>query len=178
MEATPLHLDALIAQGAYGDVFHLPAADRVYKLFRRKPLDPEGRAVEAIFKAEMKAYEIAAGISSLAPHIPGFFGPVTVAEVLDTTQAVVSDRYHLNQCYALEFLPGEVRKWCATPDCYHTRLEALLDQFCEAGIEYVGDADVWNWENPSQTKLLDIATDDAAAAHAWLLFDKAGSLVQ
>ena len=172
-----LHLEQIVAPGRYSHVFTCHGPKTVCKLFRKKPLDPDGIAVNAIFQSEVAAYRHLRHCPDLMKHAPAFFGECPVRDVLDSAGHSVAGSYHLNCCYEIERLDGEDRKISDLPEEAWSQLEPLFDQFSECDLD-AGDASVFGWEEPTTAKLVDFSLGDAAAQYQHLLFDSHGHLVE
>ena len=176
MESCRLSLVDRLGEGAYADVFARPGG-QVAKLFRRKPLDPDGRAVRAMFAAETSAFAIGHSNPGLSRSLAAFYGPVSVSGVDASSGPPVDGSYWLDCCYAIERLRGEERKVFALPSLSLPSVETLLDRLSAAGVGYGADASAFGWQNVTSMKLIDVATYDVAATFHALLFDANDDLV-
>jgi hypothetical protein len=113
-----------------------------------------------VFAAEAAAYRIAAAHPELLLHVPAYFGPTTVTDVVDEDETEIRRQYWLQCCYAMERLvpDPEERKHLMKP------FEQLFEA---AGIRHLGDATVLHWKT-ARPLLIDFAVSDAAADHARL----------
>jgi len=143
----------------------------VFKLFRRFVNDPHGDGVKELFRAEAKAFERAAAMTDLRSHIPVYYGVVEVADVTDARGVSAAAQYHLDCCYSLERLAGRGRKYGWIPDEHRIAVESLAERFEAAGIDHVGDADVFGRNEPGSMKFIDIALYDVVASRPSLFRD-------
>jgi hypothetical protein len=126
-EPVVLRIADRFAQGAYADVFHRPAG-RVAKLVRRKSLDPDGRAVRALFQAETAGFRAAHADPAVSSHVAAYFGSLPVDSVIDRTGRFVTDRYWPDCCYSIEYLAGEERKVFGVPESMLSFVYDLLER--------------------------------------------------
>ena len=142
----PLRLRTLdrIAQGQRADIFAPPPGDRAYKLFRRNIKTAPPNIAQRAFDSETTAHTIAQAHPTLHLHVPTYFGPAPVSQVLEPNGRDISDQYWLNLCFAMARLEPDryeckVGALSGGPD-WHL-LEQLEREFDQAGID-LGDASV------------------------------------
>ena len=159
-----LSRDDLIHSGTPADIFHSTGAGRVWKLFRRHVRDSDGRAVQAVFRAERDALKVASECPPTAAHVPAFFGALEIDQVLDVTGRDVSGEYHLDCCYSIAFVTG--REYPAIAILEYDWGKHLAAKLEELGIEYWIDGSVFLSCSRSSGVLIDIAMRDVRADFA------------
>src|SRR6266446_3378570 len=110
-----LKLEHIIGSGAYADVFRVPQEKLAYKLFasgahptnvsQGLTLPEDEHYRRKTFLSECTAYNRASEHPLLSNHVPQFFGPRLVQDVITQNQSV-RHLYMLELCYALEFIEG------------------------------------------------------------------------
>jgi hypothetical protein len=88
----------------YSDVFC--AEDRVYKLFKDS-LDPNLRdQAGRLFEAQCDTFCRAEPDAVARRHVPQFYGPCVIDDVLDREGMSIKQGYLLAYCYVIELLHG------------------------------------------------------------------------
>lgn len=159
-----------MSSGAYADVFRPSGSPLVYKLFAsgshptnlsqnlNRPEDETRR--HKTFASECDAYELATGHSFLRNHVPRLFHKCQIADV-QGLHGTVADRYVLDHCYAIEFIPGNAIKLGALPSGHRPpHIDEALRLFCAAGIFHLIDASIFFPEDEERFVFIDFATEE------------------
>jgi hypothetical protein len=151
-----------IAAGFYADVFAFE--NRAYKLFKNGPEVPPRQTREGrrkIFERQCEAFRIAAGDSYLCNHVAGFYGIVSVDDVLDNDGESDPDAYLLDCCYAIELFGTDHAEAKATANGVRwlEHIDGALQQFRQLGIHAL-DSSVFDYADPQRFKFIDIEMMD------------------
>lgn len=172
-----LRLSDKRSEGSYSHIFVVPGSNRAYKLFLNKQApNPNPTAIrneerrQLVFEDEVKAYGLACSAPELKGHVPEFFGPQAVSNVLDNACNSIASRYVLDRCYSMEWVDGPVDK-LNQQKYRHPYLEALEKRFQNAGIWYTRDASVINAQDEQRAVLIDFGTSAFEPEHEELPFN-------
>lgn len=146
-----MNLHPTLGEGVYAHVFQVD--DKAYKLFLsfRPPQTEEKR--RSTFQSQCRAYHRAASDPDLTKHIATFNGTCAIEDVVDLEQKSIKDNYLLDCCYVLEVLSGSKAKVLAVRDGLSYLHDAYF-AFHRKGF-YLGDADVFNFDDPERFKFID-----------------------
>jgi hypothetical protein len=159
-----------IGCGAYADIFRAPQEIVVYKLFisgkhptnqsqdLTEPEDDDRR--QKTFVSECEAYRLASKHSFLAKHVPRFFRPCVIHDVVGSAGSV-AEQFMLDHCYSMEYIDGvpvEIGELFAGNCPVH--VERALQAFRECGIKHLLDASVFFAHDPNNFKFIDFAVEE------------------
>lgn len=131
------------ARGAFAVIFKNAAADRAYKVFRSEKVDLSfpNRQRQAIYNAEVRAYEIATRDALVQRYVPAFYGSQSVQSVSGPDGSNQSHMFLLDCCYEMEFLAADCEsKLGALSD--NKRVIAAKERLRSLGIRYTLDSTV------------------------------------
>ena len=162
-----LSLDEHTKEGAFASVFCDIEQRIAYKAFKshrhpsaswlsRERAIAEDELRRAVFRSQVRAYEIASHSESLSAIVPAFHGTTVIERILDEQGIPVSDHYLLECCYAMELIDGEPEK---LRDGY-AHVRRIKNYFRDAGIKFVDDASAFFQDNPHRIKIIDFAVAD------------------
>ena len=157
-----LHTQQLLTQGQTAGVFLSADGDRVYKLFKFLGPGRSEQRLRAVFAAERQAYQVLTQHPQLRDHAPRLFGTPRIDAVLNN-RSDASHGFLLDCCLELERVQGGSIPVFAVEPPHRLRVLMLLKRFEKAGIDYVLDAEVFDWQRPDEMKLVDFAVRDARA---------------
>ncbi|HCM0846532.1 TPA: hypothetical protein N2782_004587, partial [Vibrio parahaemolyticus] len=123
------------AYGCYGQLFLRECGKKVVKVFFNR--EKEGRTkddIQAVFEAEVEAYEIAQSNVNTRDLIPAFYGVVNVGSCIDEPS-----RYYTDFAYELEFLSGHFAP-ISSPLISPESSSAVIELFYQAGIDVIDSA--------------------------------------
>jgi hypothetical protein len=146
----------LLGGGATGDVFRVPGTDRVCKVYRRRPTNPDWeRWALRIRDEEVEAYRLAASDPILARHTPQC-SSTTIRAVLDENAAEVTREYLPEAALVLEYVAGSPVPihYAAEVDPY---FEDLIERLREVGVS-IDEVEICNHEDPANCRLIDLTT--------------------
>lgn len=153
-----LRLHKKLQGGFSASVFAIE--DKAYKLFSSIEVPPrhttEGR--REIFRSQCAAFDAASGDALLKIHVPTFFGPCPIEDVIDADGRSIKDRYLLDCCYALELLSGSEMKVVEAKQTY-SHIAEIVIRFTGRSIR-TSDASVFNYSDPYGFKVIDIEMED------------------
>jgi hypothetical protein len=130
-------------------------------LFKRYPIIPpkqteEGRRLT--YRHQREAYQLISSDPYLKNHIPTFFGPVTIDDVIERDGTSIKDSYLLDCCYALEVVRGDETKM---PLTHHdssigslAHIKDAAERFAKFGVN-VSDSSVFNAVDRERFKFID-----------------------
>ena len=142
-------------EGSYGVVFFDESGFAI-KVFKRK-IDVPEEHVQATFKSEVAAYEIASKTIELRPYVPEFFGVVNCTKIFDATGNEISNEFYLSLSYKMKKIDGIFEK-CGLQD------DRLRAAFNSAGIFHTKDASVL-FEDGAVKFVVDIAIEEHELWH-------------
>lgn len=159
-----LTADQHIGEGAFGSVFRV--GDRAIKVFG-KPRDIMGRPWDdpdeihehrKVYEAELDAYVIAMRDPEIRQHVPAFFGPVAVADIIGSHGKSSAGAFMLDCAFSIAFVEGTPIDLYDPPE--HVR--AFFQRMHDAGIRRTNDCIGWRVESATDFVVADFATHDAA----------------
>lgn len=140
-----------LTEGAYGVVFVDRYAGLIRKVYRRKS---DVEHAQAVFDAEVKAYELAINSEQLRSLVPSQFNVRPEQQVFDWECNDVSEEFLTNLSFEAEFIDCHFRKIGEISSSESSRISAL---FRGVGIQHTSDMSVCLDSNGIVVKAVDFA---------------------
>src|SRR5579862_3198108 len=136
-----MRLHPSLGEGVYAHIFGV--GDKAFKLFLAYPTPHSEEKRRSTFQSQCEAYSRAASDASLRSHVPIFFGPHPIGDVIDKEGKSIKQNYMTDCCYVLEALDGPHEKVLAVRDQFDHLIEAYRI-FSQKGFD-LHDGDVFNY---------------------------------
>ena len=153
MKTQEILQDSNTKEGTYSSVYkNYTLAIKVFK----KSGNYSYEQIRKIYNSQIDAYIKAKDDIELLVHLPVFFGSMNICKIFDKNGNDISDNYHLDLNYVVEYINGNFVKYSTASENECNRIKTLFKQ---NGINYIMDSLVI-FDGVQIVKIIDFATEN------------------